>query len=98
MPKATMTLTVLVTLDVPAEQAAKVSKDDLIYMARCALPDSGTHPRSAPDGVQVTIDDCCQEDAKGEPIFADVWHVEHDQMTDVDVDLEDEGFTRAEPA
>lgn len=58
MPKATMKLTVLVTLDVPAEYAAKVTREDLINMARSAVPDS--------------------------------------LMEDVEIEFEDEGFTKAE--
>lgn len=100
MPKATMKLTVLVTLDVPAEYAAKVTREDLINMARSAVPDSLTHPdpangRGGPcDGTQVTVEDVCQEEGD-QPVFADV-NIEHDQMEDVGIEFEDEGFTKAE--
>ena len=100
MPKATVTLKVMVTLDVPAEYAAKVTRDDLVQMARCAVPDSSEHPDpktglgGARNGVQVEVEEVCQfED--DQPVFADVT-IEHDTFDRVDVDLEDEGFERAE--
>lgn len=98
MPKATVTLSIDVTLDVPAEFAAKVSQNDLIEMARAAIPDSGTTPNPLPNGVQVTLDGVGQEDEKKQPVFADVYHVEHDTFNEPDIEFCDEGFKEADPS
>lgn len=97
MPSATITLQVLVALDVPAEYAAKVTKDDLVEMARSAIPDSFTAPPHGPIlGVQVTVDEVCQLDTNHAPVFADV-QIEHDIIHDPDIQFDDEGFTQADP-
>ena len=95
MPKATVTLPVLVTVDVPEEFSQGVTREDLVNMARAACPDSLTvPPHGPPNGTQVTVDGVAQEQ-NGEPVFADL-HVEHDITADPEIDFEDEGFIRAE--
>lgn len=96
MPRATIELKVLVTLDVPEEFAGKVSREDLVEMARSAVPDSSVTPSGLPNGVQVTVRSRAQEDKDGEPVFADVDNVEHDICDDPDIEFVDEGFTKAE--
>lgn len=96
MPKVTVTLPVLVTLDVPEEQAKQMTREDIISAARNAVPDHSQHPNPLPNGVQVEVDEVCQEDAEGMPIFADVYHVEHDIIQDPDIQFDDVGFETAE--
>ena len=91
--KTTITLQVMVTLDVPEKYAAQVTRDDLIGMARNACPDSMTHP-GPPSGVQIEVDEVSVEDADGEPVFADSY-VEHDICDDPDIEFDDDGFTKA---
>ncbi len=95
MPTVSVTLTVLVQLDVPKELAGKVTREDLIEMARGRCPDSSVHP-GPPNGTQVTVEGVAQEEA-GQPVFADVY-VEHDLCEETEIVFEDEGFTVADPA
>ena len=46
--------------------------------------------------MQVEVDEVCQEDADGNPIFADVDHVEHDIIHDPEIEFLDEGFETAD--
>lgn len=96
MPKVTVTLSIMVTLDVPEEQAKKMTRDDIISAARNAIPDHSQHPNPLPNGVQVEVDEVCQEDAEGNPIFADVDFVEHDIIQDPEIEFIDDGFETAE--
>ena len=93
MATATVTLSVMVTLDVPDELAGKVTRDDLISMARGSIPDSLSCP-GPPSGIQVLVDNVCQE-KDGRPVFAEVF-VEHDICGEGEIEFEDDGFTIAE--
>lgn len=93
MAAATVTLSVMVTLDVPDELAGKVTRDDLISMARETIPDSLTTP-GPPSGIQVLVDNVGQE-KDGRPVFAEVF-VEHDICGEGEIEFEDDGFTIAE--
>ena len=93
MAEVTVKLSVYVTLDVPEELAGKVTREDLVSMARDACPDSMTTP-GAPTGIQVCVEEVAQEDG-GMPVFAGVF-VEHDICEDAEIEFDDEGFTRAE--
>jgi len=94
MPKATVTLPVLVTIDVPAEYAAKVTREDLVCMARAACPDSMTvPPHGPPNGTQVEVEGVAQEE-EGLPVFADLF-VEHDITSSPVIEFAD-NFERAE--
>ena len=93
MKTAIVTLSVTVMLDVPDELAGKVTRDDLISMARECIPDSMTCP-GPPTGTQVTVEDVGQE-KDGQPVFAGVF-VEHDFCGEGEIEFEDEGFTVAE--
>jgi hypothetical protein len=101
MPKATVTLSLLVTLDVPDEYVAKVTREDLIEMARSAVPDSMALPDpasghgGAADGTQTIVEGVAQEDAQRQPIFAEVF-IEHDICADVEIDFDEDGFEKAE--
>lgn len=104
MPSVTLTVPVLVTLTIPEEYAGKVSREDILEMARSAIPDSSVHPDpenglgGCPNGVQITLDSTCQEDEQKEPIFADV-NLEHDctvTAEDIDFEFEDDSFTKAD--
>lgn len=104
MPKVTLTVPVLVTLTIPEEYAGKVSREDILEMAKSAIPDSSVHPDPANgmggclNGVQLVVEGCCQEDEEKEPVFADVY-LEHDctlDAEDIDFEFEDEGFTKAD--
>lgn len=100
MPKATVTVQVMVTLDIPAEFAGKCTRDDLIEMARSSIPDSMVHPDpvhglgAAINGTQLIVHEKAQEDETGSPVFADVF-IEHDTCSDAEVDYEDDVFTTA---
>ena len=100
MPIATITLRVIVALEIAQELAAEVTRDDLVSMARGAIPSSMTTPdpttgRGGPlDGVQVEVEGVCQEE-DGEPVFADVT-IEHDICTEPEIEFETDGFTKAE--
>ena len=93
MAKATVKLTVLVTLDVPGELAGRITREDLVGMARGCCPDSMTRP-GAPTGIQVSVDGFCQEEG-GQPVIADAF-VEHDICSECDIEFEEEGFAAAE--
>ena len=95
MPQVTVTLSIDVTLDIPEKYAKRVSEEDIIEMARSAIPDSSVTPNNMPNGVQVTLDSSCQEE-DGEPVFADVYHVEHDTFNDPLIEFLEEGFTKAD--
>lgn len=103
MPRVTVTLQVLVTLNVPEEYAGLVTADDLREMAQGAVPDSMEHPDpetglgGCRDGTQVTVDGVCQfeDDEDKVPAFADVF-IEHDCTADMDIEFVDEGFTKAQ--
>jgi hypothetical protein len=95
MAKCTVTISVMVTVDVPEEFAAQVTCEDLAQMARAACPDSMTvPPHGPPNGTQVLVSDCAQEDEQGEPIFADLY-VAHDTINDPEFEFEDD-FATAE--
>jgi len=98
MPKVTVTLPIMVTLDIPEEFASKVSRSDIIEIAKSVIPDSSTTPNPLPNGVQITLDGCGQEEEDGKPVFADVDHIEHDMGDDMEIEFDDEGFTKADPS
>jgi len=95
MPKVTVTLPVLVTVDVPEEYAAKCTREDLVSMARAACPHSLTVPIGHPTGTQVLNDGVAVEDLDQQPVFADL-SVEHDITAEPDIEFDDEGFETAE--
>jgi hypothetical protein len=95
MAKCTVTISVMVSVEVPDEFAAKVTRSDLAQMARAACPDSLTlPPHGPPNGTQVLVDDVAQEDERGHPIFADLF-VEHDICNEPEFEFEDD-FATAE--
>ena len=100
MPKVTVNLKVMVTLDVPEEYAEKVTRDDLIDMARGCIPDSLVHPDpksgigGACNGTQIIVDNSGQEE-DGQPVFADV-NIEHDICDEPEIEFEDDGFSKAD--
>jgi hypothetical protein len=100
MPEATIKLSVLITLDIPEEYAARVTRDDLIQMAQSVIPDSMTHPcpktglGGPVSGVQLQCDEAGIEE-NDEPVFADVKHIEHDSF-DADIEDADDAFTKLE--
>lgn len=104
MPKVTVTIPVLVTLDVPEEYAGQVTQDDIQEMAQNAIPDSMEHPDpetglgGCRNGVQVVVDGVCKfnDPERKDPAFADVF-IEHDCTADLDYEFEDPGFTNADP-
>lgn len=104
MPKVTVTLQVLVTLDVPEEYAGLVTEDDIKEMAQGAVPDSMESPDpetglgGCRNGVQVTVDGVCifEDKERKVPTFADVF-IEHDCTADMDIEFEDPGFKKADP-
>lgn len=94
MADAIVTIPVMVTVTVPERFAGKVSRADLIEMARAACPESSVHP-GPPNGTQVVVQGVAQEDADGDPIFADL-NVEHDvDEESADIEFVDD-FARAE--
>lgn len=94
MAEAIVTIPVMVTVTVPDEFAGKVTREDLVQMARAACPESSVTP-GPPNGTQVELDGVAQEDGEGEPIFADL-HVEHDVDSDTcDIEFVDD-FAKAE--
>jgi len=94
MPEAIVTIPVMVTVTVPEEFAAKVTREDLVQMARAACPESSVHP-GPPNGTQVEVNGVAQEDTSGAPIFADLF-VEHDVDSDTcDIEFVDD-FPKAE--
>ena len=92
--KATIPITVFVTLDVPEEFRGAITKDDLRNMAKGAVPESpiiGTR-EGVINGIQVEVDGVCQE-LEGQPVMADVF-IETDMANDdAEVEFEDEDFT-----
>jgi hypothetical protein len=92
MPTAIVSLSLLVTLDVPKELAGKVTREDLVNMAHasCSVCTSGL-------GIQVTVENVGQEEKDGQPVFADVL-VERDICRDPEIEFEEDGFTLAETA
>jgi hypothetical protein len=94
MAEAIVTIPVMVTVTVPDEFAAKVTRDDLVQMARAACPESTVHP-GPPNGTQVEVNGVAQKDDSGGPIFADLF-VGHDVDADsADIEFVDD-FATAE--
>ncbi len=77
----------------PEELAGKVTREDLIEMARGCCPDSMTQP-GPPNGIQVVANGVGQEEA-GQPVIADAF-VEHDICSEPEIEFEDDGFAVAE--
>ncbi len=93
MPEVIVTLQVLVTVNVPEELAAKVTREDLIEMARSACPDSMTRP-GPPEATQVVINGVAQTGKDERPVFAELF-VEHDITSEPDFEFQDDAFDRA---
>ena len=64
MPTAVVTVSMMVSLDVPEDYAAEITRADLVEMAVAAC--------ESKDGIQVSVNHVCQE-KDGEPVFADVF-------------------------
>jgi len=92
MPKLSYRVEVDVTLDIPAEHASKITKEDVYEMAASVLGHN-----HAGKGIQVIVDGVAQWSdmhpdryEKSDPIFADAfvggW------MDDGEIEIEEDGF------
>src|SRR4051812_18415454 len=87
MASVEVTLTMMVTLEMPDDVAGQVTRKDLVEMASAACCNQT-------DGIQLVVEHVAQE-KDGQPVFADVF-LECDPGLYPKLQFWDNSFTRAE--